>query len=131
MTRVFLIALMAIGSAMMWIGLPIGLVYLASQVASSAQPSLGPYMIVLVGLPVGMTVIGKCLAALDRRYGAVTGIADETYRQPTWLRSMRGERAPARRRSVLDTVMIISVGVCLFVLAIWFFFFAGSSLPGA
>jgi hypothetical protein len=47
------------------------------------------------------------------------------------MKSMRGERERKRRRSVLDTVMIISVGVALVLSAIWFFGFAGSSLPGS
>jgi len=46
------------------------------------------------------------------------------------MKSMRGERE-RRRRSVLDTVMMISVGVALALSAVWFFGFAGSSLPGA
>jgi hypothetical protein len=44
---------------------------------------------------------------------------------------MRGERDRKRRRSVLDSVMIISVGVALLLFGVWFFAFAGSSLPGA
>jgi hypothetical protein len=32
---------------------------------------------------------------------------------------------------VLDSVMIVSVGVALLIAAVWFFGFAGSSLPGA
>jgi hypothetical protein len=125
-----LVALMALGSALMWIGLPLGLVYLASQVADSAQPSLGPYLIVLLGLPIGMTAIGKGLAVLDRLYGRVTGTMDDRIQRAAWLKSMRGERQPNRRHSVLDTVMIVSVATCMVLLAIWFFAFAGSSLPG-
>jgi len=41
------------------------------------------------------------------------------------------ERERRRRRSVLDTVMIVSVGTALIAFAVWFFAFAGSSLPGA
>ena len=45
---------------------------------------------------------------------------------------MRGERDRKRRRwKVLDVVMMISVAVALVLSAIWFFVFAGSSLPGA
>ena len=47
------------------------------------------------------------------------------------MKSMRGDRERKRRRSVLDSVMIISVGVALLLFGIWFFAFAGSSLPGA
>jgi hypothetical protein len=127
----FLIALMAVGSVLMWVGLPIGLIYLASQVADSPKPSMGPYLLILIGLPVGMVAIGKALGALDRYHGRVTGLDDGKPVQAAWMRSMRGERERRRRRSVLDVVMIISVFVALVLGAIWFFAFAGSSLPGA
>jgi hypothetical protein len=126
-----LIALMAIGSVMMWLGLPIALVYLASQVADSPRPSMGPYLLIIVGLPLGMIAIGKALGALDRYHGRITGLDDGRPEQAVWMKSMRGERERRRRRSVLDTVMVISVGVALALGAVWFFGFAGSSLPGA
>jgi hypothetical protein len=127
----FLIALMAIGSVLMWIGLPLGLIYLASKVADSPNPSMGPYLLILIGLPVGMVAIGKVLGALDRYHGRITGLDDGKPSQAPWMRSMRGERDRKRRRSVLDVVMIVSVAVALVAGVIWFFVFAGSSLPGA
>jgi hypothetical protein len=126
-----LIALMALGSVMMWIGLPVALVYLASQVADSPKPSMGPYLLIIVGLPVGMIAIGRALGALDRYHGRITGLDDGRPEQAIWMKSMRGERERRRRRSVLDTVMVVSVGVALLLSAVWFFGFAGSSLPGA
>jgi hypothetical protein len=126
-----LIALMALGSVMMWIGLPVALVYLASRVADSPEPSMGPYLLIIVGLPVGMIAIGKLLGTLDRYHGRITGLDDGRPEQAIWMKSMRGERERRRRRSVLDTVMVISVGVALLLAAVWFFAFAGSSLPGA
>ena len=125
-----MIALMAFGSAMMWLGLPIGLIYLASQVADSTQPSLGPYLIVIVGLPVGMTLIGKGLASLDRAYARRAGDLDTGPHRAAWLKSLRAERGSTHKRSVLDVVMVLSVTFCLLCMAIWFFAFAGSSLPG-
>jgi hypothetical protein len=127
----FLIALMAIGSVVMWIGVPVGLIYLASRLADSSKPSMGPYVLILVGLPVGMMIVGKALGALDRYHGRLTGLDDGKPQQAAWMKSMRGERERKRRRSVLDSVMIISVGVALLLFGIWFFAFAGSSLPGA
>jgi hypothetical protein len=49
--------------------------------------------------------------------------------QAPWHRSLRGDRAPARARSVLDVVMVCSVGLAVVCFAVWFFLFAGSSLP--
>jgi hypothetical protein len=126
----FLIVLMAFGSVLMWIGVPVGLIYLASRVADSPTPRMGPYLIVLIGLPVGMVAVGKVLGALDRYHGRVTGLDDGKPEQAIWMKSMRGERERRRRRSVLDAVMMISVGVALVLSAVWFFGFAGSSLPG-
>ena len=126
-----LIALMAFGSVLMWIGVPVGLVYLASRVADSPTPSMGPYLLILIGLPVGMVAVGKVLGALDRYHGRITGLDDGKPQQAAWMKSMRGERERRRRRSVLDTVMVVSVGIALVLSAIWFFGFAGSSLPGS
>jgi hypothetical protein len=124
-----LVLLMAAGSIVMWIGLPLGLIWLASAISDSSKPSMGPYLLVLLGLPVGMFAIGRCLGALDRLHGRITGRLDDRPQRATWLRSMRDDRAPRRRRSVLDTVMIVSVLAALAAGAIWFVAFAGSPLP--
>ncbi len=121
---------MAVGSVVMWIGVPLGLIYLAAQLADSSRPSFGPYLLVLLGLPVGMAVIGKLLGTLDRWHTRLTGREQERHRA-TWLRSMRAERASTRRGGILDKVMIVSVAIALVAFAVWFFGFAGSSLPTA
>lgn len=129
MLGALLIGLMAVGSVLLWIGIPLGWLYLASRVAGSSQPSMGPYAMVLVGIPATMIAMGKLLAVLDRTYGRVTGTAAQTRVQAPWHRSLRGDRRPVRRRSVLDVVMVCSVALAVVCLAVWFFLFAGSSLP--
>jgi hypothetical protein len=126
---VTLVLLMAVLSVVMWIGVPLGLIYVASQLAGSSNPSAGPYVLVLVGLPIGMAIVGKCLGILDRAHGRLTGRIDETRRPPTWMRSMRAERTSTRRAGVLDRVMITSVALAILAFGVWFFAFAGSSLP--
>ena len=123
-----LVLLMAVGSVVMWIGVPLGLIYLAAQMADSARPSIGPYLLVLVGLPVGMAIVGKLLGTLDRWHTRLTGREQERHRA-SWLRSMRAERTSTRRGGVLDKVMIVSVAVAIVAFGVWFFGFAGSSLP--
>jgi hypothetical protein len=129
MVGALLIALMAVGSVLLWIGIPVGWLYLASQLADSSQPSMGPYVLVLVGIPATMVAMGKVLAVLDRAYGRVTGVTPQGRRQSPWHRSLRGDRRPERGRSVLDVVMVASVALALVCFAVWFFLFAGSSLP--
>ena len=119
---------MALGSVVMWIGVPLGLVYLASKLADSSEPSMGPYLLIIIGLLVGMALVGKALGALNRAHIRVTGTEVDEYR-PGWTRSMRGERQVDRRGGVLDRVMIVSVGVAAVLFAVWFFGFAGSSMP--
>jgi hypothetical protein len=120
---------MAIGSIVLWLGIPIGWVYLASRIAKSSQPSMGPYLLILVGIPASMIVVGKLLSRLNRTYGAVTGAPPAARSRNAWMKSLRGERDSGRPRTMLDVVMVWSVALALVCFAIWFFAFAGSSLP--
>jgi hypothetical protein len=126
-----LILLMAVGSVVLWIGIPVGWLYLASQLVDSSQPTLGPYILVIFGIPITMFIFGKLLFTLDRVFERVTGRESETDWRPPWLKSMRGERGTQRKLSVLEGVMVVSVSIAATVFGIWFIFFAGSSLPGA
>ena len=94
LAAVLLILLMAIGSIAMWVVVPLGLVYLASQLQDSSQPSLRPYLVVLFGLPIGMVAIGKVLGRLDRYYHRFTNTERDVRVQLPWMKSMRGEGGP-------------------------------------
>jgi hypothetical protein len=125
----FLILLMAIGSVVLWIAVPLGWIWLASNIVDSSEPSLTPYVMVLVGIPLTMVVVGKGLAQLNRVYGEVTGTTPTVRVVLPWHRSMRGERDAGHPRTVLDVVMVCSVTVALVLFGLWFFLFAGSSIP--
>ena len=124
-----LIAVMAIGSILLWLGIPVGWLYLVSRLVTSSQPSMGPYVLLLVGVPASMVVVGKGLSALNRAYANLMGTAPTTRMRSSWMKSMRGERDGGRQRSVLDVVMVWSVALALLCFGVWFFAFAGSSLP--
>src|SRR6185295_13713709 len=124
-----LIAVMAIGSILLWLGIPVGWLYLVSRLVKSSQPSMGPYVLLLVGIPASMVVIGKGLSALNRTYANLMGTPSTTRTRSAWMKSMRGERESGRPRSVLDVVMVWSVALALLCFGVWFFAFAGSSLP--
>jgi hypothetical protein len=129
LAAVLLILLMAVGSIAMWLVVPIGLVYLASQLQDSSQPSLGPYLVVIFGLPIGMVIIGKLLGRLDSYYHRVTGTERDVRVQLPWMKSMRAERGSTRPFRMLNVVMVVSVSLAALCFGIWFFFFAGSSIP--
>jgi hypothetical protein len=126
-----LILLMIAGSLVLWIGIPVGWIVLASHLTSSSAPTLGPYVLLIFAIPITMFVFGRFLYRLNALYGDLTGNTPHVQVRSAWLKSMRAERDSARPRTVLDVVMIASVSVALFAFAIWFFFFAGSSLPGS
>src|SRR6266480_12706 len=113
-----LIVAMAIGSIVLWLGIPIGWLYLVSRLVSSSQPSMGPYVLVLGGIPTSMIVVGKLLSKLNRVYGDVTNTTPHARMRNPWLKSMRGERDSDRPRTVLDVVMVWSVALALLCFAI-------------
>ena len=121
---VMLVLLMAVGSIAMWIGVPVFWLWLASQIASSSQPSLGLYMLVLVGIVVSMAVLGKGLGILNRMHMALTGRLPRRRQETVWLKSMRGDAAKSRDHGILANVMALSVAIALVCLGIWFFLFA-------
>jgi hypothetical protein len=124
-----LILLMALGSVTLWLVIPIGWLYLASQLVDSSQPTLGPYILVIFGIPITMVLFGKALFTLDRVFERVTGRTSEASFRAPWLKSMRGERDTSRSLTVLEGVMIVSVSLALLLFGAWFFLYAGSSLP--
>ena len=124
-----LILLMAIGSIAMWIVVPIFWIWLAGKMQEGSQPSLGPYLLILFGIPITMVVVAKGLSQLNALYGRVTGQTPRVRMQMPWHKSMRGDRDDRTEATVLDVVMLVSVSIALVAFTIWFFGFAGSSLP--
>jgi hypothetical protein len=129
LAAIALIVLMAIGSVVLWLGIPVLWLWVASQMTDSTQPQMGPYALVIVGIPLSMFLFGRLLRGLNGLYGEITRTTPEVRVQLQWLKSMRAERDELRPRTILDVVMVLSVAVALVAFSIWFFFFAGSSLP--
>lgn len=119
-----LVLVMAVGSILMWIGVPVFWLWLASRIADSSQPSLGLYMLVLVGIVASMAILGKALGTANRIHMEITGSLPQKREQTIWLRSMRGEREVKRQTGVLGIVMAWSVSIALLVFGVWFFLFA-------
>ena len=125
-----LIIVMAVGSVSLWLVIPVAWIYVVSHMVKTTQPTLAPYLLILFAIPTSMFIVGKLLYRTNHIYERLTGQTSEVKVQLPWHRSMRGERNTGRRTSVLEFVMMISVGLALLVFGIWFFFFAHASLPG-
>jgi hypothetical protein len=74
LAKAALIGLMALGSILLWIGSPIGWLWIASQLQKDTQaPGFGPYLMVLAGIAVTAVALAKLLSRLNRAYGVVSG----------------------------------------------------------
>jgi hypothetical protein len=132
--RTLLGAMSAVVSINIWTGSPLLAVWLGSRVQRvNSGPSMGAITLVLVALVVQSLLLVRLLTALNRSYDALIGREQERWQSP-WLRSLRAERASdtaARRRplTIVDRLVVLSVVVAVGAFEVWFFFFAGSSLP--
>jgi hypothetical protein len=115
-----------LGSLVMWIGLPVGWLWLVTRVVKGNPEA---FAAALFGCPVTMTLLGLLLARLNASYLRLSGGHPEQHRT-AWLKSLSGERGAHRPRTVLETSMTISVVLALVAITIWFFFFAHSYMPG-
>jgi hypothetical protein len=126
-TAVFLAMLLAAFS--LWTLIPLGWVYIASKLAHSQFPSIGPYMIVIVGIIVTILIDAWIIGRLNDLYVRVTGSNRLVAARPGWLKSMR-DAAPVRGSvTVVEAVMISSVLLAGVALVLWFFLLAGSPIP--
>lgn len=128
--QLVLITAMVVGSLVLWIGVPLFWIWAASKLASSSQPSMGTYVLVLVAIPASMFAVGKVLGLINRKYTEISGGVNEVRVQAPWMRSLRGERTSGRPRTMLDVVMVATVTAAFVCFLLWFALFAGSSLPG-
>lgn len=110
---------MVVGSITLWIANPIFWFWVTGRLQST-QPSMGPYVLMLLGILGTAIGCGKLLGALDRRYARVMG-TNVMNLHLAWMRGLGGEHEKQLRpATVLDVVMIVSVAVAVIALVTWF-----------
>jgi hypothetical protein len=123
-----LIAVMVVGSLAVWTVIPIGGLWVASRLSdSNAQIGLVPLLVAAGGIPTAMVFAVELLARVERLHMRLTGSAPQARALSAWRRSLGDSRSV--RLTVLDRIMLASVLVAGIAMAVWFFAFAGSSLP--
>ena len=126
---VVLILAMSVAALFLWVGIPIGWLWIGSQLVSSSQPSMGPYAVVAIGIIASVVIDAMILSRLNRTYQRVTQTDGQVRIQLPWLKSMRGEREAPRQTSVLDIILVGSVTLAGLTMLLWWVFLAGSPLP--
>ena len=124
-----LVCLMVLAALSMWTAIPLGWVWIASQLSSGQAPSGGPYMVVLFGVVISILIISWLLGRLNRVYIHLTGERTVASIRPRWLKSLRDSEAPRANPTVLEAVIVSSVVLAIVAMMIWFFVAAGSPLP--
>jgi hypothetical protein len=127
-TAASLMAVMVLGSLALWTAIPVAGLWIASQLTDSGT-HIGtvPLIVVAGGVPVAMAFGAKMLARVERRYMHLRGTDPQPPVAPAWGRSL-GDSSSVRA-SVLDRIMVASVMVAATATAVWFFAFAGPSIP--
>jgi hypothetical protein len=123
-----LIALMVLGALMLWVGSPVIWLWIGSQVSSSQQAGFGPYMLVGTGILVSTILVALFLARINRLYEQVSGQETTVTVRLPWLRSLRDERNPVTRITVLDLILVTTAVTAIVAAVVWFFLFAGSPI---
>ncbi len=74
-----------------------------------------------------MVLVAKVLARLDARYTESFGRAETTRLSAArWLHSVRGG-TDQEQPSMLDKVMVVSIGLAMLCFGLWFAFFSSGS----
>lgn len=106
-----LILIMLGGGIVLWVGVPVGWLYVGSQIQASTG-SLGAAMAaMMLGVLVSIGIIVWALAWLNRK------LQD--------LREARG--LDDHGQTALEAVMTVSAGIAVVGFGAWFFLFSGSS----
>jgi hypothetical protein len=113
-----------VGSAVLWIGIPLLGLWLAGRFTTTAE---GFLLATLGGIPPAMVAFGWVLYRVNAAYLRSRGpdVGSER-RHSAWNVSLSDERGRDRRarapRQLIDVAMTVSLTIALVLMTIWFFF---------
>lgn len=122
-----------LASVNIWTGAPLLALWVGSRTVPSSGLTMTAVFVVIAVLFASVMGLTVALSWLSAKYDDLTGRPAVARRTSPWLRSMSGERdALLRRRqrmSPIERIVVLSVTAAVIAFEVWFFFFAGSSLP--
>lgn len=101
-------AIMLAGSLVLWLGVPLAWLYLASQVQAETNSIGMALSTALVGATVSIIVVATGLRWLDRQHDR-----------------LRRARGVSTNESVLERVLVVAAAVAVVGFTVWFLGFAG------
>ncbi len=131
--RVSLGALTTLIGINLWTGFPLLSLWIGSHVSGGKGLSANGVFVVVIVLCMLLYLGVKALTRLSAIYDRVTGRPPPKREPAPWMRSMREERIritrAGRRLNAMERIVIACVVLAVVAFEVWFFFFAGSSLP--
>ena len=132
--KIGLVTASALCSINMWTGAPLLAVWVGSKVQGNLNNlSMTAVFSVIVVLAAIVFLLAWALTWINAKYDELTGRPAAARHTSPWLRSMRDEREEDTRQkfgiSPIERVVVASVVAAVLAFEVWFFFFAGSSLP--
>jgi hypothetical protein len=133
LTRVALVAAMAVTSLNVWTGAPLLGLWVGSRLAGDSGTSMLGILAAVVTIFGGAILLTMLLGRLSAAYDEAAGRERGVRRHVPWLRSMRGERPHEGgddRPSLapLDYILVGGVVICFLLFEFWFFFLSGSPI---
>jgi hypothetical protein len=108
----FVLVVMAIGSLVLWIGVPAASLWAASKLSDSLA---GHFLIALPLTLAAMIAWGTLLFWLNALYLRIMGF---------WTKPEDPDELPRRVRGPLEPMLVVSLGIGLVAFLVWFFVFA-------
>ena len=134
--KIGLVTASALCTINLWTGAPLFAVWVGSKIQGSLNNlSMTAVFGVVAVLAVCVFGLGLLLTWLNTKYDDLTGRPPSARQTSPWLRSMRDERGEEVKRKYgiggVEKVVVLCAVAGVLAFEVWFFFFAGSSLPNA
>ena len=110
-SALLLVLMMFVGSLVLWVGVPVGWLYVGSQVQGATGSLTAALGVMLGGVLVSIVILMSLLGWMSRRHAE--------------LRRSRGLEEGGH--VALEGIMVVSAAVALHAFAAWFLLFSGSS----
>ncbi len=114
-----------------WTLIPLGWIWIGSQLAATQFPSIGPYMLVFIGIVISILIIAWVIGQLNHIYVGLTGTATVAPLRSSWLKSARDTTVTYGQPSLVEVILILSVILATMAFVFWFFIYAGSPIGNA
>jgi hypothetical protein len=111
-SAVLLVAIMFMGSLVLWVGVPVAWLWVGSQLQATTSMS---------------TVIGTMMIGMLVTIAALVALLGRLNRRHVELQEARGTYLPENATTALENVMVASAVVAVIGFFVWFFGFSGSS----